>query len=327
MATADNMARIDLGACAFSRTVAATVASASYAESMLDLARTARGAGFGCLVVQAYDNFPELRDRDVLPLPLPKRQPLLPRSIWCTSNFTGATRPDGGRAGVGWYGWRRSHLYRTHMWAAVLASGFDLLAVDLDWRFSGPSPVPAIHEMRAEDGRPLDVLAWWDGDKEKMLNVGLMWIRASPAALSLARRVRNRTFAGWEQGIFNEELQFRDESSTALTCCHSRVLMWSWFNQSKKDHFLGKAGGLKRRLQLEGAPACAARGALPPAEAPPNASLFRWNAPDESWTARDYNTLRTRRWGRCTGRRDNTCGGAAAAWAAWDRVGGHRKAR
>jgi len=329
----------DVRKCASMNTVAATVASASYTESVLDLARTARSAGFACLVVQPFEHDPHLAHSvtstrsvsqpAVLPLPLPEHQPLLPRSMWCSDSFTtSAKRPDGGNAGVAWYGWRRSHLYKMHLWAAVLAQGFDLLSVDLDWRFAGPSPLPAIHALRAGDGSQLDVIAWWDGPAEKLLNIGLVWVRSTPAALRLVQRVGNRTFAGWDQGLFNEELQFRDET---LTCCHSGDLMGSWFNRSRLEHATSKDKGLMRRIRIEGAPTCAPQDRLPPAEAPPEASLFRWersdagHAPDEGWSPRSYNWLRTRRWGRCTGPFDNTCGRSDEAWAAWAGVGGRRK--
>ena len=106
-------------ACATDSAVIATVASAGYASAMLRLARSARAVGFRCLVVQPYAAFDELAEPLVRALPVPD-PPLRPRPLWC-----GRKR----------YGWRRSHLHRTRMWRIVLESGYDLLAVDLDWSF------------------------------------------------------------------------------------------------------------------------------------------------------------------------------------------------
>lgn len=313
------MAAPSLGRCASMGTVAATVASASFAEAVLELASTAVTAGFPCLVVQPYEQFDALNEQHVLPLPLPAH-PLLPRPMWCTWNWTGATSPSGGHVAVGWYGWRRSHLHRVRMFVAVLSSGHSLLAVDLDWRFAGPSPLPAIYALKAPNGGPLDVFSWWDGSNEKMYNVGLLWVRASPEALSMVQRVLNRTFSGWEQALFNEELQWR----SALSCCHSRELMWNMFNQSRRDHRAKANVNYTRwRIHVEGQPRCAEEGTLPPAEPPPNGSAYVWNTREEGgWHALDYNVLRVRHWGRCAGGRDNTCLGRAEAKAAYARVGG-----
>lgn len=293
-----------LGRCAQFGTVASTVASASYAGALFELAASATLARFPCLVVQPYDDFAELHKRPdlILPLPLPAK-PLLPRQIWCSSEFTGARSPAGQAVANGWYGWRRSHFYRVLMWVQILSRNFHLLAVDLDWRFLPGSPLPEILALAAANGRPLDVLNWWDGPHERTVNVGLMWIRSSPRALALAHRVQNRTFAAWEQGVFNEELQHR---YTELTCCHCNTLMNSWFNRSWKDH-KGKASGSKvtARFEREGQPRCAAPDELPPGDSPPNASNWNWNT--TGWIPDEYNWIARRYYGRCTGAADCTC--------------------
>lgn len=311
-----NATTADVARCASMATVAATVSSSSYSEPMLELAATAITAGFPCLVVQPFHEFPELHRPEILPLPLPE-QPLLPRAMWCSMNWTGAIRPDGGKVSWGWHGWRRSHLYRVRMWAAVLSRGFDMLAVDLDWRFAGPSPLPAIHELRAKSGAQLDVLGWWDGPTERLLNVGLMWVRSSQEAISLVHRVLNRTFAGWEQGLFTEELQFGFEN---ITCCHSNVFMLDWFRRSMKDH-KGKASSanVRARFEREGLPECAAHDELlPEGKAPPATTRFVWNGnpqPGAGWDPHIFNHLPlfNRSWGRCTVPRDSSCGHAAVA--------------
>lgn len=297
-------ARLHLQRCAQLGTVASTVASASYANAMIELAFSAKLAGFPCIAVQPFDEFMELHERPdlILPLPLP-RQPLLPRSIWCSPEFTGARTPGGQAVDNRWYGWRRSHLYRVHMWVQIISRGFHLLAVDLDWRFTPGVPLPEILGLTAADGRPLDVLNWWDGPHERTINVGLMWIRSSSSALALVRHVQNRTWAAWEQGVFNEELQHR---YTNLSCCHCNSLMNSWFNRSWKDH-KGKATGslVAARFQRDGQPRCAADGELPPGDSPPNASNWNWNS--SGWLPDAYNWIARRYYGRCTGAVDCTC--------------------
>lgn len=295
--------RLHLHRCSHLGTVAATVASASYAQAMLELAESAKAVGFPCLAVQPYDDFEELHASDViLPLPLPER-PLLPRSIWCSSEFTGARSPGGQAVNNGWYGWRRSHLYRVLMWVQIISRGFHLLAVDLDWRFRANLRLPEIMGLTAIDGTPLDVFNWWDGPHERTVNVGLMWIRASLSALALVRKVQNRTFAAWEQGVFNEELQHR---YTNLSCCHCNSLANTWFNRSWKDH-KGKATAshVAARFEREGQPRCAADDELPPGDSPPNASNWNWNV--SGWLPNSYNWIARRYYGRCTGAVDCTC--------------------
>ena len=285
----------DIARCAQLGTVTATVASASYANAMVELAGTARAAGFPCLVVQPFAEFNELHASSLIEaLPLPER-PLLPRQIWCVKTSA-------------WYGWRRSHFYRVRMWVAVIASGFHLLAVDCDWRFfpDGPFPLPELYALLDIPGRPLDVINWWDGPHMKQINVGLMWLRSTPATLSLVRRVHNRTMAGWEQALFNEDLQFR---SFDVSCCHCNTLLNSWFNRSWADH-RKKTHDVGERLKREGAVRCAAEDdLLPPAEAPPNTTKFVWNNhTSQVWhTTGAYNYLAGVHYGRCTGITDCTC--------------------
>lgn len=311
--------------CAQLGTVASTVASASYANAMMELAESAKTAGFACLAVQPYDDFHALHAKPelIVPLPLPP-QPLLPRQIWCSeSGLAGARNPSGMKVGIGWYGWRRSHLYRVLMWVNILSRGYHLLAIDLDWRFVAGSWMHEIMRLTSQDGSPMDVLNWWDGPKERTVNVGLMWIRSSPSALALARHVQNRTFAAWEQGLFTEELQFR---YTRLSCCHCNTLMNTWFNRSWKDH-KGKvtaqtSSAAKRReasslmaarIELEGHPRCTEH-ELPPGDFPPNMSRWNWNT--SGWLPHSYNWIARRYYGRCTGSSDCTCAYEATSEAA-----------
>ena len=43
-------------------------------------------------------------------------------------------------------------------------------------------------------------------DASRLFNVGIMWVRSTVRTVEMVRRVENRSFGGWEQGIFNEEV-------------------------------------------------------------------------------------------------------------------------
>ena len=47
-----------------------------------------------------------------------------------------------------------------------------------------------------------------------MFNIGLMWVRNTGATLEVAERVADRTFAAWDQALWNQEV----EASTSIRC-------------------------------------------------------------------------------------------------------------
>ena len=57
-----------------------------------------------------------------------------------------------------------------------------------------------------------------------MLNVGLMWIRATPATQALARVAEARTWAGWEQLVLHEELNYNATFATIFDTSDSLVV-------------------------------------------------------------------------------------------------------
>ena len=95
-----------LGACASDGTVIAAVASGIYVASLLNFAKSATIFGFQCIATVPYDraHVHELRSPDVYTLPIPEPE-LLPRAQWCNSSL---------------YGWRRTHLYKMHLWRVVI---------------------------------------------------------------------------------------------------------------------------------------------------------------------------------------------------------------
>ena len=373
--------RRELSRCAVSGTVVGTVASPMFSRALHILAASARDrAAFPCIATQfmSYENGSahELgarmsgasqrgvsRDMNRVPadgsggvrrasdatsivntlvdlglivaLPTP-REPLLPRPLWC-----GDLR----------YGWRRSHLYRSRMWRVVIETGYDLLAVDLDWHFTGGNPVaglraarmpafgianataPAADEVCKRD--PASGACWrrWDApgplaaviaqvdpvqSLPGLLNVGLLWIRHGSQTRAFLRRVENRTFSAWEQGIFNEELQF----GTDIPCCHPppgySCGFGRFFAQNGVVHGLGRADAStrKRRIRVEGGDRC--RAYQPPTASPPTGTRMTWASATalggaSGWHPAAYNELRRRRIGRCTSP-DAVCQGCGAGF-------------
>ena len=282
--------REQLRRCAVNGTVVGSVASTAYLPALLEVARGAREhSGFACVATSMMDTDSPAHEL-VLPLPRPTME-LRPRQMWC-----------GDRQYLDKFGWRRSHFFRVFMWYTVLRTGFDLLAVDCDWRFIG-NPLPAIHfnlgrsAANSSKGR-IDVTGWYDGFTEKLINVGLIWVRSTADTIRVARNAINRTNGAWEQAVFNEELAFRSH----VPCCHCSSCLSVYFSRNWTTHNGGKGmrGRAWRKRTERRAEACDGtnrRGLL--AAAPPPRSTYRWLA----WRADTYNELplRSRTLGRCTG--------------------------
>lgn len=290
--------------CVANGTLVGSVASLSYYTALVELAATAVAAGFRCIAAQAMDEMVDQRiisdgSTTVAMLPAPASR-LQPEARWCDPGMTMRVK----------YGWRRSHLYRVLMWRNVLSLGYDLLAVDCDWRFVS-SPLPSILSIWPKT----DVIAYWDGVKQKMLNVGLMWLRSTPDVLATVKRVQNRTWAGWEQAVFTEELNWRSNAS----CCHcSPCLLKHHFEKSLSTHQRQRnVGAVRERFRNEGQPVCSETLA-PSADDPPFGSLFVWKrqgnhstavAQRRPWGSTGWNELIDRKVGRCT-TKEAACVGA-----------------
>jgi hypothetical protein len=287
-------------ACAVENTVIGTVASASYALGLLSLARSAAASGFPCVVVQPFDYFEMLEHELVVALPVPS-PPLLPRSVWCGDRLRHK------------YGWRRSQLHRVRLWRSVLALGLDLLALDLD-HMPVSSPVAALHALWAPPEMkshlkhlapsstmriaPADVVAVWDGPGARYLNVGIMWVRSTDGTRELSRRAENRSWAGWEQQVFNEELNF-NEDLVGIRCCHTPCLKhWVVTNNASRQLPSKSSSGTAARQRAEGSDRCSDDAPL--AAAPPRASTEtwanRWHMDSEALSSRHTSN---RRYGRC----------------------------
>ena len=221
---ADHRSLRTVQSCAASNTVVGTVVSASYILGLEALSMSAVASGFSCIAVQPFDWFKKLRNQRYAVLKV-AQPPLLPSHLWCSTKKV-------------LYGWRRSQLYRTRLWRTVVELGLDLLAMDLDhqlpsWNLVGflralqaPAEAPkhrALTTSNASRAAPADVVAVWDGRVARYLNVGIMWLRSTPGTIKLTRRSENRSWVGWEQQVFNEELNFNQEL-VGIRCCHTKCL-------------------------------------------------------------------------------------------------------
>ena len=168
-----------------------------------------------------------------------------------------------------------------------------------------------------------DLVATHDGPAKALLNVGLIWWRATAATLQLALRVENRTFGGWEQAILNEEASF----FSGVACCHGCALRQLGFRMKATHDLSRRADVVKIRAAEDGADRCS--DAEVRSRGPPARSKFLWastrGAPLRrsgaaqsatplvagAWDPSAYNELVGRAFLRCSEPR-NLCGGCAA---------------
>jgi len=285
--------------CARANTVVGATASASFAPALHALAASAWAAGrFPCVIVSTPSDIKH--SSRIYPLPQPQPT-VLPGPMWCNASDVYGKPPFQAPMTHMW-GWRLSHFYRARLWRAVLHLGLDLLCLDVDWRMTF-DPLPGIRAAS------MDIVALWDKPPAGgFLNVGNMWLRSSPVSRAFVTVVENRTSVGWDQQVFNEELNF-NKRFASLSCCHSKCLARAAVkNESspKKD-----AGGLERRHAVEGHDRCLDRGNSLQALPPPANSPELWR---QSWSVNTYNKVvadsLSRPVGRC-----NSFGSACTRWA------------
>ena len=302
-------------ACAVENTVLAAVANGKYGARLTRYAELAAKVGFACVAAQAMDaevaalTSPALR---VLP---PPPQPLLPEPQYCNARWAK-------------HGWRSAQLHKMLLWRIVLAAGYDLLALDLDWRLDA-SPVPQLHALREvvgkdRQGRRADVIAMYDGPRYKVLNIGTIWLRNTPDVRALVEVVANRTLLGWDQLIFSEELNFNSAFSS-IPCCHTRCFravatklpeINTADRRAQAHEAMGQAVGAARPAAARHGPACEAR-APHSALGPPTGTRFKWSHYG-GWSESRFNMMSENhvRFGRCT-LSSGVCAGEAvhAGWA------------
>ena len=116
----------------------------------------------------------------------------LPEQHFCTTRMSG---------------WRQTHVLKTQALLSLLSRGLDVLLLDADRRLLG-NPLPALQASG------VDVAGMRD---EALLNLGLVYMRASARMLSFAQRVVNRSLHAWDQAIFNEEIS----AARSISCCYT----------------------------------------------------------------------------------------------------------
>ena len=285
--------------CHFNGTIIGAIASPVYVRQLFRLAESAKPFGFGCVVtlpldVQHATLFRNRSEAYVLPAPNP---PLLPRPAFCESNTLYSAQ----------YGWRRTHLQKVQMWRhIVVEAGFDMLSVDANYELVS-NPVPALHSMPPQLAgpldpaharpRPVDVMGVHDGPQNKMINIGLLWVRSTRQTRELVIRTENRTRAAWDQLVFNDELNF-NPSFEGIGCCVSILLKRAARPQVHGDAAQKTLSSAALRRRIEGPDRCSSDvpGA---ADALPHSSLLV----TRTWDPNAYNRapgMSHRKAGRCT---------------------------
>ena len=201
-------ARTSVEQCAREGTVVVTTISRQFSSSMQRLVKAAnQSGGFTCVVVFPLDDIPELCNPHILPVRI--EPPFLPDHVWCNVSKMNTL-----------WGWARAQLYKTYALAFFLRRGFDVLLLDADHSMSA-DPMPVLRKARAQS---LDVVAQMaDPQKGKLrhfegyLNFGVSWTRASPRTSVLAQRLHNRSFRGWDQYLWNVEVDAGE-----LACCQAK---------------------------------------------------------------------------------------------------------
>ncbi|KAL3909540.1 MAG: hypothetical protein SGPRY_009390, partial [Prymnesium sp.] len=230
-----------------------------------------RHAGYPCIVVQpSHNDHPSLDHPLLLRLRTPEA--LLP--------LCGTVGPADG------YGWRRMQLHKWELWRTLSTLGLHIFAIDTDWMFRAADPVPSLLAL------PFDLYSYYDARPCCMLNTGATFLRSTPVTRALVLRAHNRSFGGWEQAVFSEEL-FLNREFASLRCCRTgcgRATLRAFpghalaFVESHRNEAMNHTKQLLRR-EIEGPDACdnssAPRYTLPP----PNSSHhhFAWNPHASGW--------------------------------------------
>mmetsp|Transcript_5070 Transcript_5070/g.11890 ORF Transcript_5070/g.11890 Transcript_5070/m.11890 type:complete len:528 (-) Transcript_5070:14-1597(-) len=194
--------------CVMDNTVVVTAISVNYEEHVSNALESVLYTGFPCHVVIMQDGFSSHLSDKVLQVGLLSSY-LLPDSRFCTTYRTH-------------WGWRRTQLYKTWAFHLVIQRGFDVLLLDVD-RQIPPGILPFIRKSHH------DIVAI--SDNGAYLNFGMQWTRSGELTKRIAQRAWNRTWHGWDQYVWNEEIE---STKYFLRCCK-----WGEFTERLKT-------GLKR---------------------------------------------------------------------------------
>ena len=229
--------------------------NAHYYSQAAELAESAAAVvGFLCTCVAVSDalrHSKSVHTQRLAPLLLPGSSTWRPPREWCAKKLSG---------------WRHAGILKMHAIEVLLHRHFDLLLVDVDWRFVS-NPLAGLRRL----GVP--IVAARDQTRH-MLNVGAMFVQSTAQTRALAVRSLNRTFGGWDQAVWTEEA-----GASGARCCWApdiggRYLMHPPVSRSEK---------LKHRGILQDcatAPARARATTLaPPRPSESTASKSMWRPP------------------------------------------------
>ena len=179
------------------------------------------------------------------------------------------------------------------------------------------NPLAAIEVQRTRStlrghGAPPDLIGKAPGWFLKEYVLTTLWIRSTSATVALLEKVERRSWGGWDQLVFSEELNWGVGEN--VSCCHTDCLA----KQLRSDASVPKAAGVHP-------PRCAGAGdAFPSADLPPLGSRNRWPRINSSkgWRTGGYNSLAIpfHRFGPCTSKEaacqpDRPCPGVSSASA------------
>ncbi|CAE8707262.1 unnamed protein product [Polarella glacialis] len=231
-----------LATCARDNTVVVTSASASYGQALLQLARSAAVQGFPCAVAYIQEDFQEACHAHVLPVRLSAE--LLPETQFCGDSSVEVIQGETVKLRQRW-GWRRTQLYKVMAYRSVLKQGFDVLLMDTDWYFIA-DPLPFFHSLfDASAGQSIDVVGKKD---DHYMNFGLSWTRSSAATVAMAASLEKRIGDGWDQYLWNHEMQTMD-----ISCCnvHSLYLRFFQLDQEVHDQWVNEPADADSKKRCE----------------------------------------------------------------------------
>lgn len=194
-------------------------------------------------------------------------------------------------------GWRHVHVLKTQMISYLLSQGYDVVTTDADWSVT-EATFSAVDELRK---LPWDVVGTPDPvvDDAQLLNIGLLWLRNTNRTRVLAERVANRSFAAWDQAIFNQEV----EADSSIGCCASESVLKAAFHRTEEISTFVQLSfdpiTDEDKLNPVSQDNCNAE--RPPLDAmpPPNDHSLATMYPLATWQRRAFNDIAKRETSRC----------------------------
>ena len=256
-----------------STAVVSVATSGVYFELAVHTATTAHAVGIACITVAASDDV-TASHRLVRRLQLQFAASWRPSLTWCRRKLAG---------------WRHASVLKTQAMLLLLSHGINTLFVDADWRFGRSNPLAAL----AACGHDAVALK----DKGHFVNVGLLWIRSTPATVAMARRTANRSLVAWDQAVFNEEAG----AAVGLTCCHANRFLGRLFHRDGDAHSLKHSASRSAMQACSNNAQTSAAALPPPARRAGESHLYR-----AMWDGFNFNELSDDARHRCPGCR-RTC--------------------